>query len=98
MAISLLAPVLANTIVTELKKNVKKLMTSGMIKLYCRYIDDTLLLVIPADIPHTCNQFNKFDENLCFIVDCFENEIPHFLDIKVFQLGPIIYRKNTHTG
>ena len=69
-----------------------------MIKLYCRYVDDTLLLVIPADIPHICNLFNKFDENLCFMVDCFENEIPHFLDIKVFQLGPIIYRKNTHTG
>ena len=25
-----------------------KLKTSGMIKLYCRYIDDTLLLVVPA--------------------------------------------------
>ena len=58
----------------------------------------SLLLMIPAHIPHICNLFNKFDENLCFMVDCFENEIPHFLDIKVFQLGPIIYRKNTHTG
>ena len=56
------------------------------------------LLVIQADIPHICNLFNKFDENLCFIEDCFGNEIPYFLDINVFQLGRIIYRKNTHTG
>ena len=54
-----------------------------MIKLYCRYIDDTLLLVIPADILYMQNVFNRFDKNLCFIVDCFENEIPHFLGIKV---------------
>ena len=44
------------------------------------------------------NLFNKFDKSLCFIVDCFENEILHYLDIKIFQLGPIIYRKNNHTG
>ena len=32
----------------------KKLLnaTSAMIKLYCRYNDDTLLIMIPADIPH----------------------------------------------
>ena len=69
-----------------------------MIKLHWRYIDDTLLLVIPADIPYICILFNKFDGNLCYIVDCFGKEIPYFLDIKVFQLGRIIYRKNTHIG
>ena len=49
-------------------KNVKKLTTTGLIKLYCRYIDDTLLLMIPADLPHTGNLFNKFEENLWFII------------------------------
>ena len=29
-----------------------KLKTSGMIKLYCRFIDDTLLLVVPANVQH----------------------------------------------
>ena len=38
-----LAPVLANIIMTELEKTVvQKLTASGMIKFYCRYVDDTL--------------------------------------------------------
>ena len=36
--------------------------------------------------------------NLCFTVDCFENEVPHFLDIKISTLGPTIYGKNTCTS
>ena len=36
--------------------------------------------------------------NLCFTVHCFENEVPHFLDIKISPLGPTIYRKNTYTS
>ena len=60
-----LAPVLANIIMTELEKTiVQKLTTSGMIKFYCRYVDDTLLLVEPTDILHIHNLFNKFDKNL----------------------------------
>ena len=42
--------------------------------------------MVPANIPYIDNLFNKFDKN--FIVDSSENEIPHFLDIKVLQLGP----------
>ena len=77
------APVLANIIMTELEKTVvQKLTTSGMIKFYCRYVDDTLLLLKPVDIPHMHNLFNKFDKNLRFTVDRFENEVPHFLDTK----------------
>ena len=69
-----------------------------MIKFYCRYVDDTFLLVKPVDITHIHNLFNKFDKNLRFTVDRFENEVPHFLDIKISLLGLTIYRKNTHTG
>ena len=54
-----------------------------MIRFYCRYIEDTLLLVKPADILHINNSFNNFDKNLRLIVECFENEVPGFLDIKV---------------
>ena len=94
-----LAPVLANFIMTELEKIVfQKLATSGMIKFCCRYVVDTLLLAKPADIPHMHNLFNKFDKNLRFTVDKFENEVPHFLDIKISPIGLIIYRKSTHTG
>ena len=48
---------------TELEKTVaQKLTTTGMIKLYWRYVDDTLLLLKPADIPHIHILFNKFDK------------------------------------
>ena len=42
--------------------------------------------------------FNSFHENLSFTVDRFENELPHFLDIKMSAQGLTVYRKNTHTG
>ena len=58
----------------------------------------TLLLVKLADIPHIHNLFNKSDKNLRFIVDRFENDVPHFLDIKMSILGLTVYQKNTHTS
>ena len=72
---------------TELEKNVQKLTTSGMIKFYCTYVDDTLLLVKPAEIAHIYNLFKKIDETLGFRVDGSENEEPHLLDIKISALG-----------
>ena len=94
-----LASVLANIIMTEFEKTfVQKLTTSGMIKCYCRYVDDTVLLVKPADIPHIHNLFNKLHKNLRFTVECFENAVSHFLDIKISPLGLKIYGKNTQTG
>ena len=40
---------------TELEKVVvNRLMRSGMIKFYARYVDDTLLLVKPADVDGFC--------------------------------------------
>ena len=42
--------------------------------------------------------FNSFHKNLSITVDRFENELPHFLDIKISAQGLAIYRKNTHTG
>ena len=85
LTISLPAPALPYAIVTEFKKIVKKLANSE-ISSYISDILTILLLVVPADIPYTDNLFNKFDKN--FMLDCFENEIPHFLDIKVLHLGP----------
>ena len=42
--------------------------------------------------------FNSFDKNLRFTVDRFQNEVPHFLDIKMSAQGLTISRKNSHTG
>ena len=83
---------------TELEKiAVQKLFTIGRISLYCRYVDNTPLLVKPADIQHINNLFNKFDKNLRFTGDRFENEVSHFLDIKISPFGITFYQKNTHT-
>ena len=94
-----LGPVLANIIMTELeRKVVNKLMDSGKIKFYVRYVDDTLLLVKPEDIDDILQQFNNFHQNLEFTVDKFEDCTPHFLDLEIHPDGISIYRKDTHTA
>ena len=55
-------------------------------------------MIKPEDIQLVQDMFNSFHENLRFTVDRFENEVPHFLDIKMSAQGLTIYRKNTHTG
>ena len=71
--ISSLGSVMANIVMTELEnKVVKPLMNDGTIKFYCRYVDDTLLVVKPQDVSR---------KNLQFTVDLFENGVPHFLEI-----------------
>ena len=59
-----LAPVLANIIMTELESTIiKKLLDTGKIKFYCRYVDDTLLLIKPEGIQLVQDMFNSFHEN-----------------------------------
>ncbi len=65
------------------------------IKFYKRYVDDTLVLIKPSDIPVVLEKFNSFDPNLKFTVDKFSDGVIHFLDIKI---SVDIYRKDTHTG
>ena len=78
---SCLAPVLANIILTEFEKQiVDDLIKAGTIKFYRRYVDDTLVLIKPCDIPSVLKKFNSFDKNLNFTVDKFENGQVHFLD------------------
>ena len=63
-----------------------------------RYVDDTLVLIKPKDIPFVLNKFNSFDKNLKFTVDNFENGKIHFLDFEISDSGINIFRKSTHTG
>ena len=97
---SSLAPVLANIILTEFEKVVvTPLMESGILKFYCRYVDDTLLLVKEDQIDKILKEFNSFHNNLRFTVDNFENEDVHFLDLKIMNNGDInIYVKDTNSG
>ena len=95
---SSLAPVLAN-IITEFEKAiVDDLIKTGIIAFYRRYVDDTLVLIKPKDIPFVLNKFNSFDKNLKFTVDNFENSKIHFLDLEISDSGIDIFRKTTHTG
>ena len=96
---SSLGPVLANIIMTELERSVvSRLIRSGCIKFYARYVDDTLLLVKPEDVDRILSEFNKFHRNLEFTVDKFEDCVPHFLDLEITPEGMSIYRKATHTA
>ena len=66
-----LGPVLASIIISEFEKVVVlDLLKSDILKFYRRYVDDTLVLVKPTDIPTVLNKFNTSDKNLNFT---FEN-------------------------
>ena len=95
-----LAPVLANIILTELEKVVvTPLMESGILKFYCRYVHDMLVLVKEDQVDKILKGFNSFYNNLRFTVDKFENEDVHFLDLKIINNGEInIYVKDTNSG
>ena len=94
-----LGPVLANIIMTELESTVvKELVDKSIIKLYMRYVDDTLLLVKEKDINRIHKRLNSFDKNIKFTIDTFPDGNVHFLDIKVENNNTDIYYKDTHTG
>ena len=97
---SSLGPVLANIILTEFENViVKPLIETGVLKFYCRYLDDTLVLIKKDKIQHALNSFNSFDKNLRFSVDTFDDGNIHFLDIKILNNGETdVYTKDTNTG
>ena len=95
---SSLGPVLANIIMTELEDVViKPLIANGTIKFYTRFVDDTLLVIKPDDVK-VHNFLNKFDKNLRFTVDMFQNKVPYFLDLESSPDGISIFQKDTNTG
>ena len=94
-----LGPVLANIIMSELElKITDNLLHSGIIKFYARYVDDTLIMVKSEHIETILTNFNSFHKSLKFMVDKFEHETPHFLDLEMHPDGISIYREDTHTG
>lgn len=94
---SSLGPVFANIIMTELEKLIiNDLVVDGTIKFYGRYVDDTLLVVKPEDIPLIHDLLNKFDPSLRFTVDYFQDVVPHFLDLELCPDGITIFRKDTN--
>ena len=97
---SSLGPVLANIILTQFENViVKPLIETSVLKFYCKYVDDTLVMIKKDKIQHVLNSFNSFDKNLRFTVDTFDDGNIHFLDIKILNNGETdIYIKDTNTG
>ena len=60
-----LEPVLANIIVIELERIiVKKSLHKSLVKLYMRYVDDTLILVKYKDTNYLYRRLNSFDKSI----------------------------------
>ena len=94
-----LSPTLANIIMTEFENLVSRpLITSGHIKFYKRYADDTLILAKPSDMENILTRFNSFHPNIQFTIDQLSDNNIHFLDIQIHPCGTTVYRKSTHTG
>ena len=96
---SLLGPVLASIIMTELESTVvKEVVDQSLAKLYIRYVDDTILLVKDKDIDYIDKRLNSFDKNIKFTIETFPDGNIYLLDIKVDKNHTDIYYKDTHTG
>ena len=96
---SCLGPVLANIIMTELETIiVDKLFAANLLKFYIRYVDDTLALITESDINIVLKKLNSFHPSLKFTVDKFDDDIVHYLDIKIVDNETHIYFKDTRTG
>ena len=97
---SSVSPVLVNIILTKFEKVVvKHLIDSGILRFYCRYVDDTLVLVEEDQINKILETFNSFHNNLLVTVNKFKNENVHFLNLRIMNNGEInIYVKNTKSG
>ena len=96
---SSLGPVLASIIMTELEDAIiKPLIADGTIKFYSRFVDDTLLVMKAENVSPVHKALNKFNNNMCFADDMFQNEVPHFLDLELSPDGIAIFQKETNTG
>ena len=68
-----------------------------VLNFYCRYVDDTLLLIKKDKIQHVLNSFNSFNKNLRFSVDTFDDGNIHFLDSKIWNNGETyLYKRHQY--
>ena len=96
-----LGPTLADIIMTTLEDEViRSLISSGTIKFYARFVDDTLVLAKPSDIPTILQKLNSFHSQIQFTHEEFiDNNDVHYLDIKItptvhtsIQLYPVVQK------
>ena len=94
---------LVQFLLTSLWRNLERvivepLKTSGKIKFYIRYVDDTLLLAKEDDIKFIFDKFSLFHKNLKFTIDHLDDNNIHFLDIVIDKNKTDLYYKPTHNG
>ena len=58
---------------------------NGILKCYCIYVDDALVLVKEGQIDTILKAFHSFHNTLRFTIDKFENEDVLFLEIKNYE-------------
>ena len=83
----ILAPLLTNIIMTDLKEKVIK----PLIKDNTRYLDDTLFAIKCEDVSRIKNLLNNFDPSLRFTEDLFQNDVPYFLNLTLSPDGASVF-------
>ena len=79
-----LRPTIAKIIMTHLEiKVVDSLFKDGSLKLYIRYVDDTLSLIKESDIDNVLSKRKGFHPSLNFTVNKFDEDVAHYLDLKI---------------
>ena len=89
---SSLGPILPNIVMTKLGRVlVETLITSGKIKFYIGYVDETLLLAKEEDTMFIFDKVNSFHKNLKFAIDRLDDNNIHFLDIAINKAAVTYY-------
>jgi hypothetical protein len=52
----------------------------------------------PSDLTNILSKFNSFHPNIQYMIDEFNNNDIHFIDIQIHSSGTSVYRKPIHTG
>ena len=72
ISVESLGPVLVNIIMAECKKViVNQLIENDIVKLYIRYVDNTLLVLRKKDIDILLSNFNSFNKHVILTIDTF---------------------------
>ena len=95
---SSLAPTLANIIMIEFEEEYVQKLIDSNITFYARYVDHTLILAKPSNVPNILKTFNSFHPQIQFTIEEFPNNIVHFLDLQINSLDITTLRKSTLTG
>ena len=95
-----LGPVLENIFMVELERTIISSL-SDKIKLWKRYVDDTIAFVKTDEINNVLSYLNSCYSNIQFTMEIEQNNQIPFLDVllirKVEKISTTVYRKVTNT-